>query len=234
MSMAAGSPNGGSAFYDAGYYNIGVRPIGEDVGRGGTDPFGQPLSFTDRALLLENGVILPYDSPPLSCGCPGVGAATCPFSKRSATPGSFKVPTLRNVELTGPYFHNGGQATLRQVVDFYVRGADFHEENLASLDPDIDTIFGLVGNDSIKDRLVDFLLSLTDDRVRWQKAPFDHPELFVPNGTPVLRNGKLKTCGNPMESCDDMLRIPPVGVGGLAAEGLPPIGTFLDLDPHQP
>jgi hypothetical protein len=25
-------------------------------------------------------------------------------------------------------------------------------------------------------------LSLTDDRVRWQRAPFDHPQLFVPDG----------------------------------------------------
>src|SRR5262249_6261445 len=43
--------DGGSAFYDAGYYNIGVRPIADDVGRGGTDAFGFPLSFVDRSLL---------------------------------------------------------------------------------------------------------------------------------------------------------------------------------------
>ena len=39
--------------------------------------------------------------------------------------GAFKVPQLRNVELTGPYMHNGGMATLRQVVDFYTRGGNF-------------------------------------------------------------------------------------------------------------
>jgi cytochrome c peroxidase len=32
--------------------------------------------------------------------------------ERDAVDGAFKAPTLRNVELTGPYFHNGGQATL--------------------------------------------------------------------------------------------------------------------------
>jgi cytochrome c peroxidase len=234
MTMAAGSPGGGSAFYDAGYYDIGVRPIEDDPGRGGFDPFGYPLSFTDRALLMDAGVTLPFPNPSLPCGVPGVNTGNCPFVKRSATLGSFKAPTLRNVELTGPYFHNGGQATLRQVLDFYTRGGDFHEHNLSTLDPDIDQIFGFVGNDANKDKIIDFLLSLTDERVRWEKAPFDHPELFVPNGTPVRGGGRLKTCGNPIESCDDMLRIPPIGSAGLAAEGLPPIGTFLGLDPHQP
>lgn len=32
---------------------------------------------------------------------------------------SFKVPTVRNVELTAPYMHNGVYNTLEQVVDFY-------------------------------------------------------------------------------------------------------------------
>lgn len=36
--------------------------------------------------------------------------------------GSFKTPTLRNVALTSPYFHNGSYSSLRQVVDFYHRG----------------------------------------------------------------------------------------------------------------
>ncbi len=33
--------------------------------------------------------------------------------------GRFKVPTLRNVALTGPYFHNGAVATLEEAVAFY-------------------------------------------------------------------------------------------------------------------
>jgi cytochrome c peroxidase len=35
--------------------------------------------------------------------------------------GAFKVPTLRNVSRTAPYFHNGAFATLREAIDFYVR-----------------------------------------------------------------------------------------------------------------
>jgi cytochrome c peroxidase len=228
--MTMGSGN--SAFYDAGFYDIGVRPIEEDPGRGGTDPFGNPLSFTDRALLIEGGALLNFANPPLACGCPGSNPPACPAVKRSATLGSFKAPSLRNVELTGPYFHNGGQATLRQVVDFYTRGGDFHERNIATLDPDISLIFGLVGNLNAKNAVVDFLLSLTDERVRWERAPFDHPELPVPNGSITAAKGTLKLCGG--DSCDIMLKIPAVGANGLAAEGLPPIGPFLGLDPKQP
>jgi cytochrome c peroxidase len=48
------------------------------------------------------------------------------FSKVSKDPlkhFSFKVPTLRNVELTAPYMHNGVYKTLDQVVNFYNHGA---------------------------------------------------------------------------------------------------------------
>lgn len=33
--------------------------------------------------------------------------------------GKFKVPTLRNIVITGPYFHNGSFTTLHQVIHFY-------------------------------------------------------------------------------------------------------------------
>ena len=36
--------------------------------------------------------------------------------------GSIKTPTLRNIELTGPYMHNGGFKTLEEVVEFYNEG----------------------------------------------------------------------------------------------------------------
>ncbi len=44
---------------------------------------------------------------------------------------------MRNVELTGPYFHTGSYLTLRQVVDFYMRGGDFPVTNADSRDPHI-------------------------------------------------------------------------------------------------
>lgn len=161
--------DGGCAVYDNGFYNIGVRRTQEDLGVGGRDPFGKPLSMTRLSMSrMPGGGTL---EPPIG------QIAAC--DRRANVDGAFKVPGLRNVELTAPYFHNGGQLTLRQVVDFYNRGGDFHEANIRQLDPDIQNL-GL--RDAEKDDLVQFLHSLTDERVRRQKAPFDHPQLFVPNG----------------------------------------------------
>ena len=36
--------------------------------------------------------------------------------------GAFKTPTVRNVALTGPYMHDGSQATLEEVVEWYDKG----------------------------------------------------------------------------------------------------------------
>ena len=216
--------DGHGATYDSGFYNIGVRPTEEDLGRGGSDPFGYPLSFTARALMLQNGTKLPFPNPANICG--DGKTQPCPMN-RVAIDGTFKTPSLRNVELTGPYFHNGGQATLMQVLDFYTRGGDFHEHNIATLDSDIQTIDGMT--DTGKRQIVDFLLALTDERVRWEKAPFDHPELILPNGSPGT--GSLVNC-LPSTPCDETIRLPPVGAAGRAAQSLPPLGTFLALDPH--
>jgi len=40
-------------------------------------------------------------------------------TQASLEEGKFRVPTLRNVELTAPYFHNGAVSTLEEVIDFY-------------------------------------------------------------------------------------------------------------------
>jgi cytochrome c peroxidase len=40
----------------------------------------------------------------------------------AADRGKFKTPTLRNVAQTAPYMHDGSEATLADVVDFYDRG----------------------------------------------------------------------------------------------------------------
>ena len=47
--------------------------------------------------------------------------------------GAFKVPTLRNIALTAPYFHNGRFATLREALEFYVQ-RDTNPENFYPLD----------------------------------------------------------------------------------------------------
>lgn len=104
----------------------------------------------------------------------------------AAANGTFKTPGLRNVELTGPYFHNGSQATLDQVLDFYGRNGDF--PGTANLGPGIGNI-----RLSQADRtaIVAFLKALTDERVRYQRAPFDHPSLCVPVGHEQSAEGQL-------------------------------------------
>ena len=44
--------------------------------------------------------------------------------------GTFKVPTLRNIEFSAPYMHDGRFATLDEVIDHYVTGGK-HADNLA-------------------------------------------------------------------------------------------------------
>lgn len=290
-----------AAFLDNGMYNLGVRPIAEDLGRGGDDAFGWPLSLA--TLMMKNlggpgynpggddpadgfaqpgapGVpITTFDpDPAVECfglfeataqdprinpGCEGepanpllppyLGAfannitvgdfppemdeaggaiggmvntltdaamiegfmdtlgpfnpanvaaevlnfggfsgrtgdvvaqmGTWPNVNRVGRMGAFKAAPLRNVELTGPYFHNGGKLTLRQVIDFYTRGGDFPITNAAHRD------FNLVNMDieiqsnlseEEKVALVDFLLELTDERNRFDRQPFDHPEVIIP------------------------------------------------------
>jgi hypothetical protein len=58
-------------------------------------------------------------------------------SNRVLRNGAFKAPPVRNVEMTGPYFHSGSFLTLRQVVDFYFEGGDFPVTNAHSRDPHV-------------------------------------------------------------------------------------------------
>jgi cytochrome c peroxidase len=36
--------------------------------------------------------------------------------------GAFKTPTLRDIEYSAPYFHDGSATTLEEVIDHYVTG----------------------------------------------------------------------------------------------------------------
>jgi hypothetical protein len=66
---------------------------------------------------------------------------------------------------------------------------------------------------------------LTDDRVRWEKAPFDHPELLVPNGQ--LGNESATLDLNLDGKADDtFMTIAPTGAGGRLFL-LGPIEPFL-------
>ncbi|HEY3595754.1 MAG TPA: cytochrome c peroxidase, partial [Polyangiaceae bacterium] len=144
--------DGGLAIYDDGFYNIGVTPAVNDPGVGGVDAIiGAPLSFSEqvKAALGGRSKVDSFDPGPIDSAAFG-GAPI-----RTAVSGAFKVPSLRNVELTGPYMHNGSMATLEQVVQFYNRGGNFRN-------PDHDAEIAPIGL-SAQERadLVAFLKSLT-------------------------------------------------------------------------
>jgi cytochrome c peroxidase len=57
------------------------------------------------------------------------------ISGRAEDRGAFKVPTLRNVERTAPYMHDGSLARLEDVVDYYDRGGNANPGLDADLHP---------------------------------------------------------------------------------------------------
>jgi cytochrome c peroxidase len=68
--------------------------------------------------------------------------------------GAFKTSTLRDVELTAPYMHNGIYQTLEEVLDHYDRGGDVKD----NLDPNMEPL-NLTAQE--KQDLLAFLRSLT-------------------------------------------------------------------------
>jgi cytochrome c peroxidase len=78
---------------------------------------------------------------------------------RANDEGKFKVPSLRNVEVTGPYMHDGRFKTLEEVVEHYNSGIRFS----STLDPNMHTIRqGLQLTASEKRDLINFMKTLTD------------------------------------------------------------------------
>ncbi|MEY4915120.1 MAG: hypothetical protein RJA02_1389 [Armatimonadota bacterium] len=195
--------------YDIGYYNIGVRPTAEDIGIGANDPFGNPLSFSRG---VQIGTILDPNRP---------AGQEITATTRLAINGAFKTPGLRNVALTGPYMHTGGYATLSQVINNYHRVGDFGRENFVDLSPDT----AMAGGMTIfqKRDLLQLMLEMTDPRVEKMSAPFDHPELSIPNGH-TLKAGTTSTVINRGDGAakDDVKVIPATGKNGGA-----PLRRFL-------
>ncbi|MGL5081153.1 MAG: cytochrome-c peroxidase [Microcoleaceae cyanobacterium] len=192
--------DGNVAVYDNGFYNIGVRPTEDDLGVGGKDPFGNPLSFS-KLFQRQGKDINVQAEPPAESG-------SLQSNERVAVNGAFKTPGLRNVALTPPYFHNGGKLTLEQVVEFYNRGGDF--ANQTDKDADIENL-----DLSQKEQadLVAFLKSMTDERVVYDKAPFDHPELPIPDGHKGNTNAAMDKNSDRFAD-DKQIVIPAVGTSG--------------------
>lgn len=81
-------------------------------------------------------------------------------TKNEADRGSFKVPTLRSVELGAPYFHDGSVATLREAVRYMAGGG--------KPDPNLTPLLQPTGlGDAEIDKIVAFLQALTSTE-RWE------------------------------------------------------------------
>lgn len=143
--------------------------------------------------------------------------------------GRMRTPSLRNVELRGPYFHNGRFATLADVVDFYDRGGDFDAPNK----PAVIRPLGLTPQQ--KQSLVAFLSRpLTDPRVTAETGPFERPALYATsaNAPSAFGVGTPGTGG----FVPDMIALEPgaVGVGAMTIavdRGMAGRQAILAIDP---
>lgn len=76
-------------------------------------------------------------------------------SNDDAHRGAFKTPSLRNIALTAPYMHDGSIKTLKDVIDYYIGGANSNSQ----LDKNIHVLDFLTGQERAD--LLAFLQSLT-------------------------------------------------------------------------
>jgi cytochrome c peroxidase len=107
-----------------------------------------------------------------------VGAART-FGADKLTAG-FKVPTLRNIALTGPYMHSGVFSELDEVVDFYNQGRG----NAVPDDRELHLHWHISSPDLAAyevERLVDFLHTLTDESLK-PRVPERVPSGLEPLG----------------------------------------------------
>lgn len=93
---------------------------------------GKALCATCHFMPLTNGTVPPFfnDTEKEVIGVPDSDAnkkldddlGYYFRNKLEVQKGMFKTPTVRNIEITAPYMHNGIYATLDQVLDFYNKG----------------------------------------------------------------------------------------------------------------
>lgn len=88
------------------------------------------------------------------------------MTRHAGDVGKFSVPSLRNIDLTAPYRHDGRFRMLEQVLEHY-------NEHIRQGSPSIAREFRIVSNEPFapslmlttdeKHRIIKFLLTLTDD-----------------------------------------------------------------------
>jgi hypothetical protein len=180
-------------FFDAAAF--GTDP--PSFGWGARDANGDPVVSPSGASICPNSQTgVPSnmglgDGPyvPGSLVAPPNGTwGTTPFANRVARDGAAKVPHLRNTELTGPYFHTGSYLTLRQVVDFYIRGGDFPLTNAEDRDANmVDVNLQAFGYGSTVELNQLFLDGIPDGPSQYNAMPDTNPPGCTP--APGFPNG---------------------------------------------
>ena len=97
-------------FIDKDFHNIGIGIVRHNV-----------VALACKAEQeIDSGKIIDVDKAAIQSETSVVGRFL--VTKKESDIASFKTPTLRNVLITAPYFHDGSQATLWDVVDHYNHG----------------------------------------------------------------------------------------------------------------
>jgi cytochrome c peroxidase len=137
-------------FTDNDFHNIGIGIIRHNV-----------VALARQAeQLVNSGDTAAIDRAALQTDMSALGRFL--ITKKESDIASFKTPGLRNLLVTGPYFHDGSQETLWDVIDHYNKGAGLQNPYL---DEDIQPL-ALKENEI--DDLVAFLASLTSEDYKKQ------------------------------------------------------------------
>ena len=137
-------------FTDNDFHNIGIGIIRHNV-----------VELARQAQQrINSGDTLAVDTAAVQTDLSALGRFL--VTKKTADIASFKTPNLRNVLVTGPYFHDGSQETLWDVMDHYNKGDGLHDP---WLDEDIQPL--ALSEEDIDD-VVAFLASLTSPEYREQ------------------------------------------------------------------
>lgn len=139
-----------------------------------------PPLFTDSELAVIGSPALPGKAPD-----PGAGG----LSSDPNLQGAFRVPTLRNINATAPYFHAGQFTTLKEVVHFYNdnRGHAAPEDEKLKIHWHIHMTRGPELSQQDEEDIVAFLASL-DDQSLTPAVP-----KTAPSGLPVAPVLNLET-----------------------------------------
>src|SRR5205807_2456943 len=135
-------------FMDNDFHNIGIGIIRHDVA----------ALAVKAEKLIASGDTAAIDDAAIGTDMSALGRFL--ITKKEADTASFKTPNLRNVLVTGPYFHDGSQETLWDVMDHYNKGDGLKNP---WLDEDIQPL-ALTERDI--DDVVAFLASLTSPEYR--------------------------------------------------------------------